>query len=75
MSIGVILWLGVCALVGVVWTMRHWTLSRAARENRRLSPLSHPCFDAEAPRLSVLVAAKDEQDNIETCVLSLLDQD
>ncbi len=28
-----------------------------------------------APRISVLVAAKDEEDNIESCVTSLLDQD
>ncbi len=75
MSVGMIVWLTACALVGLMWTLRHGEISRAARDNRRLTARSHPGYADDAPRLSVLVAAKDEQANIETCVRTLCEQD
>ena len=75
MPVGMIIWLSLCGLVGLTWMLRHGALSRAARRNRRLSPESHPRPGPEAPKLSVLVAAKDEEENIETCVRTLIDQD
>ena len=75
MPVGMTIWLSLCGLVGLTWMLRHGALSRAARRNRRLSPESHPSPGPEAPKLSVLVAAKDEEDNIETCVRTLIDQD
>ncbi|MCB9849980.1 MAG: glycosyltransferase [Phycisphaerales bacterium] len=75
MPVGMIIWLVVVSLVGVTWSLRHFAISRARRTNRRLAPDSHPKFAADAPRLSVIVAAKDEEKNIGTCVHSLLDQD
>lgn len=75
MPLAMIIWLGLCGLVGLTWALRHGTLNRAARGNRRLTPDCHPPLGADAPRLTVLVAAKDEQANIETCVRTLVDQD
>jgi cellulose synthase/poly-beta-1,6-N-acetylglucosamine synthase-like glycosyltransferase len=65
----------VCGLVGVTWLLRHGAINRAQRGNRRLSEAMHVPFGPNAPRLSVLVAAKDEEANIATCVRTLLEQD
>lgn len=71
-----IIWLVLCALLFAAWASRHGEISRAAREERNLRPRSYPPFEpGQAPRLSVLVAAKDEESSIETCVRTLLDQD
>lgn len=70
-----VVWLTCVTLVGVTWSLRHGTISRARRNNRKLTAASHPPFAGAAPRLSVLVAAKDEQANIATCVRTLVDQD
>jgi len=69
-----IIWLSCCTAVGLVWASRQFSILRAVRHDRRLRPNSHPPFAGNAPRLSVLVAAKDEEDNIEVCVRSLLTQ-
>jgi len=72
---GMVIWLVMVALVGLTWSLRHLTISRAQKHNRRLTAASHPPFGADAPRLSVLVAAKDEAATIATCVRTLADQD
>jgi chlorobactene glucosyltransferase len=68
-------WLGVTAIAFLVWSSRHMQLSRA----RRLMPPLHPGMyrspDGPLPSISMLVAAKDEEDNIETCLRSLIRQD
>jgi glycosyltransferase involved in cell wall biosynthesis len=61
------------ALVAAVWTSRHWMIRRQ-RDADLLTPDS-PGPPADPPLVSVLVAAKDEADNIETCLRSLLSQD
>jgi len=75
MPLGMIIWLCAVGLVGVTWSLRHFAISRALRSNRKLSANSHAGYASDAPRLSVLVAAKDEEANIATCVRSLVDQD
>jgi len=68
-------WLIVLVLVALVWATRHLEISRACRRQRVLSSRSYPGPPEPAPRISVLVAAKDEEDNIEACVRSFLEQD
>ncbi len=68
-------WLCFCGVVGLLWALRHRTISEALRENRPLTPESYPPIGAGAPKVSVLVAAKDEERNIETCLRTMLDQD
>jgi len=63
------------ALNGVIWLLRHVTISRGARRTDALGSDSNGDWDGNAPLVSVLVAAKDEQENIERCVRSLLNQD
>ena len=66
----------VLGLVGLVWASRHLEISRA---NRVLPPLHSgmyvPSNGEVLPRISVLVAAKDEEQNIEACVRSWMAQD
>jgi len=61
-------------LVGVVWTSRHYLIWCESRKSDLLSP-SSPGSPADSPLISVVVAARDEADNIETCVKSMLGQD
>ena len=70
-----IVWTVACCLIGLVWLSRHLSVSRAQRHERMLSSRSHDGAPVRAPRVSVLVAAKDEEENIGDCVRSLLDQD
>ncbi|HUS46744.1 MAG TPA: glycosyltransferase family 2 protein [Phycisphaerae bacterium] len=60
--------------VGLIWASRHIMLWR---ERRRAFVLTeqYPGPPAPAPRISVFVAAKDEADNIETCLRTMLNQD
>ena len=63
-----------CGLVALVWSTRHMMIWR---ENAKSEPLTaaSPGPPAEAPKISVIVAAKDEQENIETCLRTMLVQD
>ena len=70
-----IAWLVVLGLVALVWFTRHLAINRAARGQRLLASDSYAGAPEPAPRVSVLVAAKDEEDNIEACVTSFLEQD
>jgi len=70
-----IIWLVLLGMVGTTWSLRHLTISRARRNNRKLTAHTHPPFGGPAPRLSVIVAAKDEAANIGTCVRTLANQD
>ncbi|UCG17534.1 MAG: glycosyltransferase [Phycisphaerales bacterium] len=70
-----IVWTVVCCLIALVWLSRHVSVSRAQRHERTLSSRSYDGAPARAPRVSVLVAAKDEEENIGDCVRSLLEQD
>ena len=70
-----LVWTVFLSLIGLIWLSRHLEISRARRTERMLSSHSHEGPPRPAPRVSVLVAAKDEEANIGDCVRSLLDQD
>lgn len=73
-----ILWFLWCiglAGVATIWASRHLEISRAKREHIPLSSRAYPGAPKDAPLVSVLIAAKDEQENIETAVRTMLAQD
>ncbi len=70
-----LVWIVFLGLIGLIWFSRHFEINRARRTERVLSSRSHDGPPRSAPRVSVLVAAKDEEANIADCVRSLLDQD
>lgn len=74
-------WLGFASAIGAWWLLANWVLGYARRKSKTLTPESyagphqgHP-LTGRWPKLSVLVAAKDEELNIESCIVTLLDQD
>ncbi len=75
MSLVLGLWLAAAVLVGLMWLVRLIAMVRVMRRRIVLGPDSHSSPLSEKPSLSVIVAAKDEEDNIESCVKSLLKQD
>ncbi len=67
------------ALTAVVWVSRHMDIHRAIHRDPALREGDYPAA-AEAdtsdwPMISVLVAAKDEEGAIETCLRTMLGQD
>jgi glycosyltransferase involved in cell wall biosynthesis len=63
-----------CCLIALVWASRHLQISRQHRSTMVVRGL--PVDDrSDWPTVSVLVAAKDEEDNIATCIESVLMQD
>ncbi len=81
MTMPALIWLILAVPVGTVWLFAHWALSYAARRRVILGPgsfdppLAGHCSSRHWPKVSVLVAAKDEEANIESCITTLLDQD
>ena len=61
-------------LVTLVWASRHVQIWAERRKDNLLRPTS-PGPPPEAQKISVLIAAKDEAENIETCVRTVLQQD
>jgi chlorobactene glucosyltransferase len=70
---GTAVWFWVLAFIAFVWLRRHRDLNRG-RDEPVLSAQDVPPPDDPLPRLSVLVAAKDEEANIERCLNGLLAQ-
>lgn len=69
-------WLALGVAVLGVWFVRLVTVGAAFSARRILSESADAGAPlANAPRISVIVAARDEQDHIETCLRSLLNQD
>jgi chlorobactene glucosyltransferase len=66
-------WFILTCLIGVGWLRRHLDIRRARREPG-LSPDDAARLPNRAPSLSVLVAAKDEGENIGRCLDTLLAQ-
>ncbi len=67
-------WLALTALAAIVWISRHFQLSTAARV---MPPLVADMYRKDVgplPSVSLLVAAKDERNNIEGCLRSLVAQ-
>lgn len=67
------LWFWLLLLIGVVWLRRHAQLNWARREP--LLSAADAAGDTPLPRLTVLVAGKDEEANIGPCLTALLSQD
>lgn len=70
-----IVWMLALGAVSVVWLLRHAQINRYMRTENPLCDAMYDGPPVPAPRLSVLVAAKDEEENIERCVRTMLDQD
>lgn len=75
MSIAFYAWGILAFIIGTVWFLRCLTLGRVLRKRHILTPSSHVSASATAPIISIVVAAKDEENAIESCVRSLLAQD
>jgi cellulose synthase/poly-beta-1,6-N-acetylglucosamine synthase-like glycosyltransferase len=67
-------WIVLVGLAGLVWTSRHFMISAHQRRADALTPDS-PGAGPDAPLVSVLVSAKDEEANIAACISSMLAQD
>ncbi|MCK4342620.1 MAG: glycosyltransferase [Phycisphaerae bacterium] len=67
-------WFWLLGLIGLVWARRHLQLNRADSEPI-LSPADAAGADDALPKLTVLVAAKDEEANIGRCLRGLLAQE
>jgi chlorobactene glucosyltransferase len=70
-----VIWAVACGLVGLLWLTRHVEISRARRAERVLSASSYDGPPESQPRVSILIAAKDEEHSIRACVESFLGQD
>jgi chlorobactene glucosyltransferase len=68
------IWAALAAIVGALWLVRHWAINYVMKRRRVLSSADYPLIEQDAPKVSVLVAAKDEEENIEACLKSLLNQ-
>ena len=78
MSVWFSVWLALAGAVGFMWIVRYAAISRVLRRRRVLSSRTYPSrteSSGEVPKVSIVVAAKDEEDNIEACVRGLLEQD
>ncbi len=64
----------IASVTAVVWGSRHFLISREHRDGFVLGE-KYTIEADKLPPVSVVVAAKDEQDNIETCIRSMLSQD
>ena len=75
MAIGFQIWLALAGLVGLVWLGRLCVIGTFLRRRMILGSHSYPDPPEQLPRISVIVAAKDEEENIEACISGLLLQE
>lgn len=75
MTLGWWIWVAILAAIALVWASRHREITRARRSERPLGEDAAPQPGGAAPLVSVLIAAKDEEANIETAVRTMLLQD
>jgi len=73
--IGMLFWSVCLGLIALVWASRHLEINLAKREQIPLSSTSYPGPPDDPPFVSVLIAAKDEEANIDKAVRSMLRQD
>jgi glycosyltransferase involved in cell wall biosynthesis len=67
--------LGAYSIVVFIAFVRHFILSFATSKMRFLTPRCDKLIAADAPFVSIMVPAKDEEHGIEACLESLLEQD
>jgi len=70
-----LIWCVLLALIAYLWTSRHLAINQAHREQTPLKSDSYPDSPPNSPFVSILIAAKDEEENIETAVRTILNQD
>lgn len=68
-------WLLLAPLVGLLWIIRIFAVECAIRARCLLSVRSYQGLLHNPPKVSIVLAGKDEEENIESCVRSLLEQD
>lgn len=68
-------WVVLGGLVAMMWLVRLLVVGAMLRRRNPLTPQSNAQLPAKPPKVSVLVAAKDEERNIATCLTTLLAQD
>ena len=66
------IWIGILVVVLLVWLTRHIELARAGKQIVTLRPEDGRASLPRVPKVSVLVAAKDEEANIGTCATTWL---
>jgi len=69
-----ITFIALTGLVVLIWLSRHLLIAEERRKGFLLTP-DCPGPPGIPPRVSVMIAARDEADCIETCVRTMLDQD
>lgn len=69
------IWIGILVAVMLVWLTRHIELARAGKRIVTLRPQDGRTPLPRVPKVSVLVAAKDEEANIGACARTWLTQD
>ena len=74
-SIGISIWIGVAVIIGAVWVVRFIATVQLRGKRQILTSYSYDGPPEPATRVSILVAAKDEQNDIEECITGLLHQD
>jgi len=75
MTVGWWIWVVLLLFVAAVWAGRNREVSRARREQHPLDERSCDGPPDPPPMVSVLIAAKDEEANIETAVRTMMQQD
>jgi len=73
--VGMLIWAVLLTLVACIWASRHLAINRARSKFPPLTADTFPGPVTDPPLVSVLIAAKDEEANIESAVRTLLDQD
>ena len=61
--------------IAAIWAVLVVVFIGACRKRSTLRPLAGPCPSSDLPKLTVVVAAKNETSCIETCIRSLFRQD
>jgi glycosyltransferase involved in cell wall biosynthesis len=68
-------WIALAAAVGLGWLLAHFAVRTILASRVVLGSRSYDGPPCPAPRISVVLAAKDEQRDLEPCVTALLGQD
>lgn len=68
-------WIGFACLLGLVWLVRLLAMWLVYRRRQVLGADAAVELNGQVPKLSIIVAAKDEEGDIEACVRGLLAQD
>ncbi len=75
MTFGFQIWLSSAALIALIWVVRALVLETSLRNRHVLGERTYSGPPDPAPRVSIILAGKDEERNVEACVTSLVEQD